>query len=526
MKVILEREYRKWFQGDNFFSVGYVYVGGDLLEKDRLGNYIYEAIKQDNMMQVLQQSNGCFAVICFVEDKVYLIVDKLRSYPLLYAVMDNDCVITDSANGFKNSISTFFLNEISAAEFLSLGYLSGNKTLLENIFNVEAGSYVVIDKKGFSICLYYEHIQKKQNFQDRILIAESSKKIEEAFKRMLKTVGDKTILIPLSGGYDSRLIACLCKKMNVQNVLCFTYGRKDSFEVAVSKKVADILGFDWCFIEYTQEIINKWINRPIWKEYVNYVGNLNVNPSVQGLFALLELKERKIIDPLNSVFIPGHSGDALGGSHMLPINTMKHKTLEQVLFEQYYRQNNLHFQWKKKLIDLLHDAVGRKKMSTDEKYDKHYSWNARNRQANFIVNSVRTFEFIGSEWRIPLWDAEYSTFWNEVSWDKKRAEIYNRFMFDCYFRQMNVDFIKDSSKQSLVKKIVCMLLPKWLKEKIRDFIRFFSKNIEQPHFNSFDVMVDNLPCSKHEQFCKEIKLDIDSTLSRYYLDFIINQFIK
>ena len=57
-------------------------------------------------------------------------------------------------------------------------------------------------------------------------------------------------LIRLSGGNDSRLIACLCKKFGLDNVTCFTYGREDSFEVAISKKVASALGYMWYFVEY------------------------------------------------------------------------------------------------------------------------------------------------------------------------------------------------------------------------------------------------------------------------------------
>ena len=526
MKIVLETKYRKWHQGDGFFSVGYMFINNELLKDKQLGEYIKVCIKQGMIETILQKANGCFAVICCVEDKIYLIVDKFRSYPLLYTTSYGNCIVSDSANGFEENISEYSLNEFAAAELLSLGYLSGDKTLLQDVFNVESGSYVIIDSKNILKKNYDKLDLNKQNFQDEVLIRKSSKILEETFERMIRTIGSKQIVIPLSGGYDSRLIACLCKKMGLRNVLCFTYGRKDSFEVSMSKKVADVLGFDWYFVEYTQEIIHKWINTPIWGEYINYVGNLNVNPSVQGIFALLELKERGIIHAENSVFIPGHAGDVIGGSHMPSLNIMKSKSLDKILFDQYYVQNNLNVYWNNKVMESLRKMVGNEDLSVDEKYDRHYFWNVKNRQAHFIINSVRTFEFIGSEWRIPLWDTEYCAFWDSVVWVKKRKKIYNKFMFESYFNEMKVDFVKDALKQSLIKRVARNILPEWLKYKIHYCINSFSKTVERPHFNSFDIMVNNLKCSSHEYFCKEIKTDIDSTLSRYYLDFILGKLLK
>lgn len=99
-------------------------------------------------------------------------------------------------------------------------------------------------------------------------------------------------------------------------------------------------------------------------------------------------------------------------------------------------------------------------------------------------------------------------------------------MFESYFNEMKVDFVKDALKQSLIKRVARNILPEWLKYKIHYCINSFSKTVERPHFNSFDIMVNNLKCSSHEYFCKEIKTDIDSTLSRYYLDFILGKLLK
>ena len=59
---------------------------------------------------------------------------------------------------------------------------------------------------------------------------EFKKKLTQELLKLMKRIGesckDRQILIPLSGGYDSRLIASGLKKIGVNNVVCFSYGQK------------------------------------------------------------------------------------------------------------------------------------------------------------------------------------------------------------------------------------------------------------------------------------------------------------
>ena len=48
-------------------------------------------------------------------------------------------------------------------------------------------------------------------------------------KKLSKSCEGKQIAIPLSGGYDSRLIASGLHKIGFKNVICFSYGLKKKF---------------------------------------------------------------------------------------------------------------------------------------------------------------------------------------------------------------------------------------------------------------------------------------------------------
>ncbi|WP_176555133.1 asparagine synthase C-terminal domain-containing protein [Butyricimonas sp. Marseille-P3923] len=528
VEVNLDTKYRKWYKKENIFVLGYAFDSEQFLKEDQLCLFIEHAIKRKSLVESIKKLNGFFAVIYIDVDIIYLIVDKMRSYPLLYTKVGDKYLLADTANGFKECIHQKELDELAIAEFLALGYLRNTQTLFRDIANVAAGSIVQMKKNKIDVISYFDYDIAVKEWNPKEIMKGASIALENAFKRFLLTVGERKIVIPLSGGYDSRLIACLCKKFGVMNVLCFTYGRKDSFEVVRSKQVAMELGFEWHFVEYTSDLIRKWINSSLFQEYVSFAGNYNVNPSVQGLFAILELKEKGIINASTSVFVPGHSGDALGGSHMPTLDIMQKELLSKILYNQYYVQNSLKSFWKNKIQSLLKEEVDRVFNSLQEKYNCHYNWNVKTRQAHFILNSGRTFEFIGAEWRTPFWDSEYSDFWSSVSYEKKMGNIYNQFMFEEYFEKMSVDMLKNEVPQSsLFKTKLKKVLPSVLFSCLRNsYIRcrnIFSQKIDKPNFNSFDLMVENLKCRDYHDYCKKVKLDIDSTLSRYYLDFVMKK---
>ena len=46
--------------------------------------------------------------------------------------------------------------------------------------------------------------------------------------------------------------------------------------------------------------------------------------------------------------------------------------------------------------------------------DAFEAWEWQERQAKFIVNSVRVYDFWGHDWWMPLWDAGFMRFWQGV----------------------------------------------------------------------------------------------------------------
>lgn len=160
---------------------------------------------------------------------------------------ENKITITD------NPINNHSYNKNAIADFEKIYCTQENETLLNNCHQLQAGEYAIINTttQQFEIKTHYKHSSKAKLSAN----IDTLKQVENELIQKIKTISaNKTILVPLSGGYDSRYLVCLLKQNNITNVECFTYGR-ESYEVLIAKNVAEKLNYKWHFIEYTDELL-------------------------------------------------------------------------------------------------------------------------------------------------------------------------------------------------------------------------------------------------------------------------------
>lgn len=456
--------------GENHIK-GFAFYKNKFLSGNDLLNAVLSAIYDNNLNSLLLELNGNFSIVCSEGISTYLIADKMKTYPLLYLRNNHNFFVSDQAKAILDCDCKLTFDEESVITYIPLGYLHGDSTLLQNCKIVAAGTYVVLGDSA-TVVKYHEHIYEKTESEDiDVLIEKAEQQLEKAINRMLISIGDRPIWIPLSGGYDSRLLACVLKKLNVPNVNCFTYGISSSYEVQISRQVAEALGFKWHFIEYNDSNIAE-ISTHI--DYFISAMNLNSTSHYQDFVAIKELKERNIM-PDNAVIVPGHSGEILGRDqvpyHLLDSDC----TLADLLYYRYYTRNELKGKYKRYALASLGNNFNDFQVRDDKSLaiDLFNNWNVQNRQSNFIVNAVRVYEFFNYDWRIPLWDDELSKFWFSISTDINRnVEFYNHFLFTVYFKPLKVDFYKKSyASGNFISKI---RLPFGIKYKIKYYLTKFS----------------------------------------------------
>lgn len=429
----------------------------------------------NDFLKKIKEINGIFTVLLKLENKIFIACDITRIFSLFYSHKNGELFISDNIDYLKEKINISEIDQQASEEFLASGFTIGKKTLLRNIYQLQSSEYIFFDNnsiidQGF----YFSYATKNTNSKPFELLKEQAiNSFENSFKRLIKSLNNRQVVIPLSGGYDSRLIAVMLKKYNYNNVVCFTYGKKDNIEIENSKKTAKALNYKWIFIEHTKGLIKNYINSSIFKEYASYTGKYSSMPYLQEYVAVKYLSENKLIID-DAIFIPGHSGDFLGGSQfkkVIPSNLSFKKISEIILKKKYYYNKTLKPS-KLKIAKNINDQIrlfdtycfSKIPHTVFEDYD------LKERITKIIFNSSNIFTFFKYEHRFPFWDKELLTFFKKIPLEHKKMKyLYDDILTNYYFEMFNVNFKKEiqpTNHDILIQKI---------KESFKPFIPYFIK---------------------------------------------------
>jgi asparagine synthase (glutamine-hydrolysing) len=434
----------QWYSGKDTYVKGYCYSPGDeYLEGAALLNFFIDNFNNAvSFSDLIKNLNGVFSLIHCNEEEVHIFSDKTRFFPIFYSFNADSLNISDEPKTLINKSSKIDL--ISSEEFKRTGYVTGNNTLIENIKQVAAGEYVVIkDNKvaRHNIFSYKVSSNEIMHYDDPGRAMHLA--IDTAAKRFISSIGDHTPVLPLSGGYDSRLIACLLKEYGFDNTICFTYGRP-SPEVEISKEVANRLGFKWHFIDYTKVLTGKnLLDSEEFNSYYNYASRITSMFYLQEYPATEYLRNNSLVPP-NSVFLPGHSGDLLGGSQFVKVFQPNIKTSEiakQILKSKYvlYPMNKHE---KEIFIHRIQESLVYNDGSLG--YSVIEDWDIKEKIAKFIFNSSQVFTHFGYQTRFLYWDNELVEFFRRLSPEHKiYKNVYDQCLKNKYFNKHNVNFEKE-----------------------------------------------------------------------------------
>ena len=285
----------KWYKTATFFFKGYFYVDDLFYEKEDAINYVSKIKNSHQFKELLSELNGVFTLVFKDKNKICLAPDLTRSFPIFYTLQNNQLYFSDDIFYLKNLFKIDDYDGLSEIEFKASNYTHGKKTLLKNVFQIQPSEYLIVENNKivessffYSYAIPKESADSYDELKNKAVIA-----FENSFKRFITSLNNRTAVIPLSGGYDSRLIAVMLKKHQYKNVICFTYGNKNSFEIENSKKAAKALGFKWFFVEYNSKLIEGYIHTDEFKEYAHFAGKLSSMPYTYKNFLLLNIYKKK-----------------------------------------------------------------------------------------------------------------------------------------------------------------------------------------------------------------------------------------
>lgn len=406
-------------KGYKWIKYNGVVLKGYFLEQspDDVASQISLIDNEEQITKFINSLSGCFSIIVEKEDFTLVYVDRVRSIPVFFKNSGTEIIIYDSLN--SKTVKGESLDPERLREFDCCLYISGSNTAVSGINQIPAGCCLRICGESAQLKRYWLFsYSEKPITNEKEAVKYISEEYDRVFGDIAKYVGDRPVVIPLSGGHDSRLILASMIKAGCKNIITYSYGSSKWQDSPISKQVADYYSVPHYFVPYTKKQKRRFDS--LFKELVDYSSNFSSVPHIQEFVAIdILLKQKKI--PTDAVFIPGYGGIVTG--HYVHENylsgSFSGKSVSDFIVSTFFGKRisenadlessvramlNKEFEYKDS--DLL---SGTRANEIVEKYV------FREEQAKFIANAVRTYEFFGFEWIMPLFDRRILNVWEKMS---------------------------------------------------------------------------------------------------------------
>jgi asparagine synthase (glutamine-hydrolysing) len=386
----------------------------------------------------LRGVNGFFALVHRAGTEVFAAVDRIRSIPLFWGTAGSEAYLSDDARWVRDRLGAQEGHEPASTEFLLSSFVSGNETLVPGMYQLAAGDVLRLAPGPSGVTAEVRRYWEYADARDPSVRREE---LEERFDAMLLNIvgrlvevaAGRTIVVPLSGGNDSRLLLSILKRLNYPSLVSFTYGRTENHEAVVSRRVAELLGVPWHFIPYDNVSWRQWFRSEERQAYYRMADGLSSLPLLLDWPAVGELRRRGIA-PEGSVFAPGLSADLQAGSRSKRYPQMYRPGIppRDEVVHLLLRSSYALWDWSRR-EDELYPILAQRVESGLGDYTRFddggqvlEAWESRERQSKYTVNSVRAYEFWGYDWWIPFWDAEWLDFWPNVPVDMRMHRVFYR----------------------------------------------------------------------------------------------------
>ncbi|MHC1756373.1 MAG: asparagine synthase-related protein [Methanosarcina sp.] len=209
-----------------------------------LSEEILELYKKKELHKI-KNLNGYFiaAIHDSDEEKLTILNDRYGLIKLFYYHDYSSFYFSPKVKNLLFLNTDKLLQKDSMIDYFTIGYLPGDKTFFREIQQLPAGSILEYSKNELTITKYWNY-EYSYNYDLRSkdeLIDELGFLWQKAVEKRINK--SEKILIPLSGGLDSRaILAAALKCTSKDNIITFTFGMPGSFDFEIGKLVARVAG--------------------------------------------------------------------------------------------------------------------------------------------------------------------------------------------------------------------------------------------------------------------------------------------
>jgi asparagine synthase (glutamine-hydrolysing) len=395
--------------------------------------------------------HGNFSIVIETPDWTFAAVDKICSIPLFYLENGDQIIVGNHAPKLKEyaHLVQRDLENDAILEIAMSGYTIGNKTLYKGLYQLTAGECLFLTKRALKRSFYFTYSPWRViDRSEKQLQKEMTDSMLESLESMVESVNGRQIVIPLSAGYDSRLVVSGLKHLGVKDVFCFTYGRSGNFESQASKVVAKRLGYEWYEVALTPKIQRNYFLSDEFNAFKKFSDTLSSAPHIQEVNAIGLLKRSGLISS-DAVIVNGNTGDFISGGHIPPLlrgeeikgydKSMLLKQCWNGILDKHFtlwkslRQDSSDQHMVSELNYLLNERSipSLKDLGLEQVHGVFECMEYLGRQSKYIVSMQRAYEFHGYEWRMPLWDDSMLSFFEKIPrTQKSNQSLYVKTLHD------------------------------------------------------------------------------------------------
>lgn len=479
-----------WNELDGIHYKGFICIGDRMLNTESVYALFEEIDTYGDFIETIKKLMGCFAVAIEKKGETWIAVDLARSIPLFMSF--DGQFVSDSAEEIRRSmdIHRHDVEDTFLAEMLLTTNTSHGHTVYKEILQCDLGQSAQIKNGKVSFDYYYRHANfQKVNQSKEQWIEELTAITNRMSERLVRSLEQKTVVVPLSGGYDSRYVVSMLKMKGYENVICYTYGNWKDYDVEYSKRIAKALNYKWYYVEYNKEKWDQFFDERNSGviEYFEDIHNHCSLPHIQDYIALSTLIEEGKIPP-DSVVVPGFGGDIPSG-YLIPkeseIKNLDPLEISTWIFEQNFINTTVSKRIKEEVVQNIKryiTGLTEEISSFDDFASVYDAWFTGYRSSMYIINSNRVSEHFGLQWRLPLWDKEFLDFWYRMpSYYRYRCSLYIEWLFSNLFEPLGIALVKPVQKPIVHEHTSPVI--KFLVGKTKKTLIYFGMNMGKPLYN-------------------------------------------
>ena len=395
--------------------------------------------------RALASIEGRFILVLIGSDWVLGAVDRIRSAPLLYATAaDGNARIGMHAPSVAAAAGLDRINPDGALALAMGGFTVGDATLYSGLRQLRPGEAVLqhfgrAAETGF----YAQWRPWQENDPDPATLHRRLSDVTlDVVERTRAMAGGREIVVPLSAGYDSRVLVAALKVLGAPNVRCFAYGPPGCSEVETSRAVAERLGYPWRHVAVSPGAVRRGFMSPLFLNFMDFADSGCATPFVQDLFVLETLMKDGWL-PRDAVIVNGQSGDFVSGNHVpdainalaldgsMPADADARAPLFAALQRKHFSLwESLRRSSDVARIDALLEAqiaatsAPPPTAANAPALFEHLEF--MDRQSKYTIAGQRSYEYFGFDWSLPLWDDPYLAFWEAVPRPARRSQALYR----------------------------------------------------------------------------------------------------